>query len=77
LDAKGDSVTLDFADSLGEMLICSGDAWRYYRHNGMVGCGVLPGGAAFSGTCVSILFDRGQIANFQEMVAPGLFVLDS
>jgi hypothetical protein len=31
--------------------------------------GTLPGGGEFPGTCVSILFDRGQIDDFQRMVA--------
>lgn len=55
-------------DSFGEMLISSGDAWRYYRGNGSVVTGVLPGGGVFPGTCVSLLFDRGQIADFQQML---------
>ena len=55
-------------DSCGEMFISSGDAWRHYQRNGRVEAGCLPGGREFPGTCVSILFDRAQIDDFQRMV---------
>lgn len=56
-------------DSCGEMFISSGDAWRHYHRNGSIEVGTLPGGGEFPGTCVSILFDRSQIDDFQRMVA--------
>jgi hypothetical protein len=56
-------------DSCGEMFISSGDGWRHYQRNGCVDEGTLPGGREFPGTCVSILFDRGQIDDFQHLVA--------
>ena len=54
--------------SCGEMFISSGDAWRHYQRNRRVEAGCLPGGREFPGTCVSILFDRAQIDDFQRMV---------
>lgn len=55
-------------DSYGELFLCSGNAWRHYLRNGSMEAGLLPNKRKFSGTCVSILFDRGQIDDFQRMV---------
>ncbi len=56
-------------DCCGELFIASGDAWRFYKGNTPVVTGNLAEGLSIPGTVVSIGFDRGQIADYREVLA--------
>lgn len=55
-------------NSLGELFIASGTAWRLYKVNG-ANQGTLPGGSPIPGTVVSISFHHAQIHDFPGMIA--------
>jgi hypothetical protein len=55
-------------NSLGELFIGSGTAWRLYRASGTVH-GTLASGTPVPGTVVSISFNQGQIHDFPGMMA--------
>lgn len=55
-------------NSLGELFIASGTAWRLYRANG-ANQGTLPGTTPIPGTVVSISFHHAQIHDFPGMMA--------
>lgn len=52
----------------GQMLVVSGDAFFHQAGSGKPTLELLPGEATLPGTVVSILFDRGQIGTFQELL---------
>lgn len=55
--------------SHGELFIASGNAWRHYVSGRPVVSGVFPSERSIAGTVVSIRYDRGQIAAYQQILA--------
>jgi hypothetical protein len=56
------------AESLGELFVASGNAWRHYKGKAPPVNGVLEGGRVIPGTLVSIRFDRAQIASYRDIL---------
>lgn len=52
----------------GEMLIASGNAYMHFRSKPSSTPKSLSNNARFPGTMVSVLFDRGQITNFRDLL---------
>ena len=57
------------AESLGELFIASGNAWRHYQGQAAPVDGVLENDATIPGTVVSIRFDRSQIDDYCRILA--------
>lgn len=57
------------AESLGELFIASGNAWRHYQGQAVPSDGMLENGATIPGTVVAIRFDRSQIDDYRQILA--------
>jgi hypothetical protein len=55
-------------ESGGQMLVLSGDSAFHQAGNGHPTFEQLSGSAALPGTVVSVLFDRGQVGNYQQLL---------